>query len=71
MESAATDRSSDEALVTAKQLKVLPPGTAWRMAKAKKIPFYQVGVGGRGIRFRRSEVLAALRRPAQARTEAL
>jgi hypothetical protein len=33
------------------------------MAKAGKIPFYQVGVGGRGIRFRVSEVLEALRRP--------
>ena len=52
----------DEQLVKAKDLKVLSPGTAWKMAKAKKIPFYQVGVGGRGIRFLRSEVLAALRR---------
>jgi len=60
---------NDEPLVTAKELKVLPPGTAWKMAKAKKIPFYQVGVGGRGIRFLRSEVLAALRRPNTAGTE--
>lgn len=54
---------SDEPLVTAKELKVLPPNTAWKMAKAKLIPFYKVGVGGRGIRFLRSEVLTALRRP--------
>jgi len=59
-----SEKLIDEGLVTAKALKVLPPGTAWKMAKAKKIPFYQVGVGGRGIRFKRSEVLAALRRPA-------
>lgn len=57
------DESTDEKLVTAKALGVLPPGTAYKMVKAKKIPFYQVGVGGRGIRFLRSEVLAALRRP--------
>jgi hypothetical protein len=55
--------SLSEELVSAKALKVLPAGTAWKMAKAGKIPFYQVGVGGRGIRFRVSEVLEALRRP--------
>lgn len=54
----------DEPAVTAKELKVLPPGTAWKMAKAGQIPFLRVGVGGRGIRFFRSEVVAALRRPA-------
>jgi hypothetical protein len=59
----AADVVPDEQLVSAKGLKVLPPGTAWKMAKAGKIPFYQVGVGGRGIRFRVSEVLEALRRP--------
>jgi hypothetical protein len=57
------NRIDEEQLVTAKALKVLPPGTAWKMAKAQKIPFYKVGVNGRGIRFLRSEVLAALRRP--------
>jgi hypothetical protein len=60
-----TNGSVREELVSAKELKVLPPGTAWKMAKARKIPFYQVGVGGRGIRFRVSEVLEALRRPAR------
>ena len=60
-----TSGSSSEELVSAKALKILPPGTAWKMAKAGKIPFYQVGVGGRGIRFRVSEVLEALRRPAR------
>lgn len=54
----------DEPLVTAKELKILPPGTAWRMAQAGQIPFLRVGVGGRGIRFFRSEVVAALRRSA-------
>jgi len=54
--------TNSEPLVTAKALEVLKPGTAWKMAKAGQLPFYQVGVGGRGIRFRRSEVLAALRR---------
>lgn len=51
----------DEQLVTARELKVLPPGTAWKMAQAGQIPFLRVGVGGRGIRFFRSEVLEALR----------
>ena len=51
----------EEPLVTARGLKVLPPGTAWRMAKAGLIPFLRVGIAGRGIRFFRSEVLAALR----------
>lgn len=52
----------DEPLVTARGLKVLPAGTAWKMAQAGKIPFLRVGVGGRGIRFFRSEVVEALRR---------
>ncbi len=52
----------NEPLVTAKELKVLPPGTAWKMAKAGKIPFLRTGISGRGIRFFRSEVIEALRR---------
>jgi excisionase family DNA binding protein len=64
-----TEKRVDEELVPAKELKVLPPGTAYKMARANLIPFYQVGVEGRGIRFKRSEVLAALRRPIQTRSE--
>ena len=39
-----TDRSTDEELVTAKTLQVLPPGTAYKMVKAKLIPYFLVGV---------------------------
>lgn len=56
----------NEPLLTARDLKVLLPQTAYKMAKAGQIPFIRVGVGGRGIRFFRSEVLEALRRPAAA-----
>lgn len=43
---------------------IMPKGTAYRMAKAGRIPSYTVGSKGRGVRFRIEEVLAALRRPA-------
>ena len=48
----------DEPLVTAKELKILPPGTAWRMAQAGQIPFLRVGY--RAGHLRRWAVLAIL-----------
>lgn len=57
---------ADEPLETARQLemaKILNKGTAYKLAKAGLLPFYVVGPKLTGIRFRRSEVLAALRRP--------
>jgi hypothetical protein len=53
-------------LVKASELEaqgVLPKATAYRMAKAGKIPCYVVGEKQGGIRFVVPEVLAALRRP--------
>jgi excisionase family DNA binding protein len=58
---------SEEMLVSATVLEqrgILPRGTAYRMAKAGQLPSYAIGTKGRGVRFRISEVLAALRRPA-------
>ena len=58
---------SEEPLVSAAVLEkrgILPRATLYKMAKAGQIPSYAVGVKGRGVRFRISEVLAALRRPA-------
>jgi hypothetical protein len=55
-------------LVTASELEaqgVLQKATAYRMAKAGKIPSYVVGEKQGGIRFVVPEVLAALRRPVQ------
>lgn len=43
---------------------ILSRGTAYRLAKSGAIPSYLVGPKRTGVRFRRSEVLAALRRPA-------
>lgn len=42
----------------------LSPGSLYKMAKRNLIPYYRVGPKQTGVRFRRSEVLAALRRPA-------
>ena len=42
---------------------ILPRGTAYRMARAGRLPSYSVGEKGHGVRFRVDEVLAALRRP--------
>ncbi len=55
-------------LVTASELEaqgVLQKATAYRMAKAGKIPCYAVGAKEGGIRFVVAEVLAAIRRPAK------
>ena len=54
-------------LVTAAALQergILKKGTAYRMAKLKLIPCSYVGPKRRGIRFSPTEVLAALRQPA-------
>ena len=58
----------DEPLETAKQLEDLglKKNALYRLRRAGKLPHYIVGVKGGGVRFRRSEVLAALRVPAQA-----
>jgi hypothetical protein len=56
-------------LMTARQMfeaHGIPPGMAYRLAKAGIIPSYKMGVKGRGIRFNPEEVLQALRRPAKA-----
>ena len=53
-------------LLSARQLEergVMRRGTAFRMAKIGRLPFYRVGVAGGGIRFRLDEVLNALRAP--------
>ena len=58
---------NNEPLETADQLEaagLLRKGTAYRLAKIGMIPSYTVGPKRTGVRFRRSEVLAALRRPA-------
>ena len=44
----------------------LPTGSIYRLAKTGQIPHYKVGPKRTGIRFIASEVLAALRQPAQA-----
>src|SRR5688572_17354573 len=59
---------NDHALVTASELEaqgVLQKATAYRMAKAGKIPCYVIGEKQRSIRFVVPEVLAALRRPVE------
>jgi hypothetical protein len=61
-----TALQDDEPLRTAKELQakeILKKSTAYRLAKAGIIPSYMVGTGKTGVRFRVSEVLAALRRP--------
>jgi hypothetical protein len=53
-----------EELVSASELDerhILSKSTAFKMAKLKLIPSYRVGCKQRGVRFRVSEVLAALR----------
>jgi hypothetical protein len=55
-----------EPLETAAQLAragILQKSTAYKLAKQGIIPSYLVGPKQTGVRFRRSEVLAALRRP--------
>lgn len=59
--------TSDEPLETAAELEragILKRSSIYRLAKARLIPFFMVGPKQTGVRFRRSEVLAALRRPA-------
>ena len=56
-----------EPLETAADLEkagIVRRGSAYKLAKAGLIPSYGVGPKQTGVRFRRSEVLAALRRPA-------
>ncbi len=56
---------ADQKLVSAVELEkagVLRRGTAYKMARERRIPCYLVGEKGAGIRFRIGEVLAALRR---------
>ena len=56
-----------EPLETAMELEradILKKGSAYTLAKQGIIPSYLVGPKRTGVRFRRSEVLAALRRPA-------
>ena len=60
------DGTSGEPLETATELErggILKRGSAYKLVKAGVLPFYAVGQKQTGIRFRRSEVLAALRRP--------
>jgi hypothetical protein len=55
----------DEPLETAADLeraKIIKRVCAYKLAKLKVIPSYLVGPKRTGVRFRRSEVLAALRR---------
>lgn len=59
----------DERLETATDLEragIVKRACAYKLAKAGVIPSYLVGPKQTGVRFRRSEVLAALRRPATA-----
>ncbi len=58
----STERELVSAVVLEKQ-GILLKGTAYRMAKAGRIPCYAVGAKGGGVRFRIEEVLAALRQP--------
>lgn len=57
---------NDEPLVSARILEekqILPKGSAYRLAKQGLIPCFSVGAKKRGVRFRISEVVTALRRP--------
>lgn len=66
-------RSAEEGLLsepleTAAELEragIVKRGCAYKLAKVGIIPSYAVGPKQTGVRFRRSEVLAALRRPAK------
>ena len=54
-----------EKLLTAKQVSEavgVPVGSLYRLVRAKIVPSFRAGVRGRGVRFRASEVLTALRR---------
>jgi excisionase family DNA binding protein len=65
-----TELPCNERLVTAREIsRVLGVGasTLYVMAKKNRVPHYKIGETG--IRYRMSEVLAALRRPA--RTDAV
>jgi hypothetical protein len=58
--------ASNERLETATDLEragILKRGCAYRLAKQGLIPSYLVGPKQTGVRFKRSEVLSALRRP--------
>lgn len=44
---------------------IIKKGCAYRLAKQGVIPCYLVGPKQTGVRFRRSEVLESLRRPAK------
>jgi hypothetical protein len=63
---------NDEPLVSARTLEekqILPKGSAYKLAKQGLIPCFSVGAKGRGVRFRISEVVEALRRPAFSATQ--
>ena len=63
-------KDASEPLETATELAragIIKKGSAYKQAKLGIIPSYLVGPKQTGVRFRRSEVLAALRRPASAR----
>jgi hypothetical protein len=58
--------AESEPLETATELElagIVKRGSAYKLAKLGIIPSYLVGPKQTGVRFRRSEVLAALRRP--------
>ncbi|MCE7964727.1 MAG: DNA-binding protein [Nitrospira sp. NTP2] len=58
-----------EPLVTANWIEangILSKSTAYKLAQKGIIPSYMVGPSQTGVRFRVSEVLEALRRPAKA-----
>ena len=60
-------QGASEPLETATELdrdRIAKRGSLYKMAKSGLIPCYLVGPKQTGVRFRRSEVLAALRRPA-------
>ena len=64
--SESQDETNGEPLETAMELeraKIVKKNCAYKLAKAGVIPSYLVGPKRTGVRFRRSEVLAALRRP--------
>jgi len=58
-----------ESLETASELEragIIKRSCAYKLSRAGVLPSYLVGPKQTGVRFRRSEVLAALRRPATA-----
>lgn len=61
------NESANEPLETAAELeraRIIRKSCAYKLAKQGIIPSYLVGPKQTGVRFRRSEVLKALRRPA-------